>query len=205
VGAAIDALIRDGAPWRHASLQIGALEVAIRAALARSEERERALRAGALEHIGAIERNLPLALTAPIAATAHIAGRLQKLRAALSQEPAAPVAAPPCGTLGPHSSSMRVDVNLDAWPIADVLERLADAADHLRQDHDCDALGHEGVLYAAQAARAHVKLLRAALSPAAPTPTPEPMRCHCGAHRAIAGNVAAWPAGHHAYFCDAEP
>jgi hypothetical protein len=55
---------------------------------------------------------------------------------------------------------------LSAWPIADVLERLADAADHLRGAHNCDAPGHEGVLYATQAAREHVKILRSAPAPA---------------------------------------
>jgi hypothetical protein len=68
---------------------------------------------------------------------------------------------PPCTSFPATSASKdRLDVSLSAWPIPDVLERLADAADHLRGDHSCDAEGHEGVLYAAQAARAHAMNLR---------------------------------------------
>jgi hypothetical protein len=57
---------------------------------AASLRRERDEARGALEHVDAIERNLPLMLTAPIAASAHIAGRLDKLRAALASALAAP-------------------------------------------------------------------------------------------------------------------
>lgn len=39
------------------------------------------------------------------------------------------------------------------WPLRDVLLKLADAADHLRTVHDCDAHGYEEVMEAARAAR----------------------------------------------------
>jgi len=41
----------------------------------------------------------------------------------------------------------------DAWSAARIIERLADAADHLLGDHDCDAHGWEGVQAARDAAR----------------------------------------------------
>jgi hypothetical protein len=31
----------------------------------------------------------------------------------------------------------------DRWPLADVLERLADAVEHAQTAHQCDRLGHE--------------------------------------------------------------
>ncbi len=46
------------------------------------------------------------------------------------------------------------------WPILDVLERLAAAADHLLEFHSCDHLGYEGINAARDAARAHVSRLR---------------------------------------------
>ena len=46
------------------------------------------------------------------------------------------------------------------WPILEVLERLAAAADHLLLDHGCDAQGYEGIGAARDAARAHVLRLR---------------------------------------------
>lgn len=49
-----------------------------------------------------------------------------------------------------------------SWPIHDVLWRLADAADHLLHHHNCDALGHEGIARARDAARDFVAGLRAA-------------------------------------------
>jgi hypothetical protein len=60
-----------------------------------------------------------------------------------------------------------LQIGLSAWSLDLVLERLADAADHLRGAHNCDAHGHEGVLYAAQAAREHVKILRGSREPGA--------------------------------------
>ena len=45
------------------------------------------------------------------------------------------------------------DLNATSWPLHMVVWRLANAVDHLLHDHDCDAHGHEGVLYALQAAR----------------------------------------------------
>jgi|SRR5208283_615451 len=41
----------------------------------------------------------------------------------------------------------------EPWPLYDVLTRLADAADHLLRDHDCDTHGHEGIKEASEAAR----------------------------------------------------
>lgn len=51
--------------------------------------------------------------------------------------------------LGPSDSSGKDT----AWPLSMIVWRLANAVDHLLHDHDCDAHGHEGVLYALQAAR----------------------------------------------------
>jgi hypothetical protein len=41
----------------------------------------------------------------------------------------------------------------EPWPLRDVLVRLADAAEHLLRDHDCDTHGYEGIKEATQAAR----------------------------------------------------
>lgn len=49
---------------------------------------------------------------------------------------------------------------MSAWPIHDVLTRLADAADHLLNDHGCDQHGWEGVACARDAARGHAAALR---------------------------------------------
>ena len=49
------------------------------------------------------------------------------------------------------------------WPLLDVLERLAAAADHLLAAHSCDHLGYEGINAARDAARAHVERLRGLL------------------------------------------
>lgn len=46
------------------------------------------------------------------------------------------------------------------WPLDDVLERLADAAEHLLDAHSCDAHGYEKVQHAAKAAREYVAGLR---------------------------------------------
>jgi hypothetical protein len=40
-----------------------------------------------------------------------------------------------------------------AWPLRDVLEKLADAANHLLGEHDCDCHGHEEIAQARDAAR----------------------------------------------------
>lgn len=52
------------------------------------------------------------------------------------------------------------------WPILDVLERLAAAADHLLAAHSCDHLGYEGINAARDAARAHAGRLRSLLEAA---------------------------------------
>jgi hypothetical protein len=39
------------------------------------------------------------------------------------------------------------------WPLRDVLVKLADAADHLLNNHDCDGHGYEEIGYARDAAR----------------------------------------------------
>jgi hypothetical protein len=43
------------------------------------------------------------------------------------------------------------------WPVVRIVERLADAADHLMRDHDCDAHGYESVCAARDAAREWLK------------------------------------------------
>jgi len=40
------------------------------------------------------------------------------------------------------------------WSLETTLQTLADAADHLMRDHDCDAHGHEQVIEAVASARA---------------------------------------------------
>lgn len=40
-----------------------------------------------------------------------------------------------------------------SWPVSDVLKKLADAAEHLLRDHNCDAHGWEGITHAVDAAR----------------------------------------------------
>lgn len=45
------------------------------------------------------------------------------------------------------------------WPVQDVLAKLADAADHLLNYHDCDRHGYEGVVAARDAARTIVAAL----------------------------------------------
>jgi hypothetical protein len=55
-----------------------------------------------------------------------------------------------------------------AWPIPECLRVLADAADHLLRDHNCDDHGCECVMQARDAARRHV----AALSPDQQQPAP---------------------------------
>lgn len=40
-----------------------------------------------------------------------------------------------------------------AWPLRDLLTRLADAAEHLLTAHDCDCHGHESARAAIAAAR----------------------------------------------------
>lgn len=57
------------------------------------------------------------------------------------------------------------------YPLADVLTRLADAADHLLKAHDCDAHGYEGVGYARDAARRMAKEIQDAID-APPKPRP---------------------------------
>jgi len=47
------------------------------------------------------------------------------------------------------------------YTVLDCLTQLADAAQHLLSDHDCDAHGWEGVTYVMRAARAHADRIRA--------------------------------------------
>jgi hypothetical protein len=121
-------------------------------------------------------------------------------RSAPSPEPRS--AGPGCDSEPEHQASktapLPVGFLLSSWPLDTVLERLADAADHLRGAHNCDAEGHEGVLYAAQAAREHVKALRAAPRAAGGTTATDPealvsalfkVSAAYGARKATAGEV----------------
>lgn len=54
----------------------------------------------------------------------------------------------------------------DAWTLNRVLRRLADAADHLLNDHSCDAHGYEGVVCARDAARDHADAIEKLALPA---------------------------------------
>ena len=56
----------------------------------------------------------------------------------------------PCPTLR-LLNVLRLDT---AFPLRDVLQRLAEAIDHLLDGHNCDCHGHEGIRYAQQAAQA---------------------------------------------------
>lgn len=51
--------------------------------------------------------------------------------------------------------------NGQPWPLVDVIRRLGDAAEHLLQDHACDAHGYEELRPAIEAARQYEKALRA--------------------------------------------
>ena len=53
----------------------------------------------------------------------------------------------------------------EAWPLPDLLERLAGAVEHLMHDHNCDAHGWEERDGASMRAREHAKRLRALLPP----------------------------------------
>jgi hypothetical protein len=69
---------------------------------------------------------------------------------------------------------LRAAFGMDSpWPLLDVLARLADAADHLHTDHNCDTHGWETVRAAAEHARVYVDRLRAALLPSPPAQTEE--------------------------------
>ena len=46
------------------------------------------------------------------------------------------------------------------WPLRDVLKTLADAAEHLLKDHDCDAHGYENVDEAVKLARQYTEKAR---------------------------------------------
>ena len=61
-----------------------------------------------------------------------------------------------------HAAMSSVNVGrgyAEAWFLTRVLRRLADAADHLLNDHSCDAHGYEGVVSARDAAREHADAL----------------------------------------------
>lgn len=77
------------------------------------------------------------------------------------------IATRPCAATGQRKKDLAIEVrDLRAetarlrnalgigtpWPLRDVLERLADAAEHLLDDHGCDTHGHEGVRFACLAA-----------------------------------------------------
>ena len=85
----------------------------------------------------------------------------------------------PCGTAAAVRESMATP-----HPLWSILTTLADAADHLLGPHDCDGHGHEGIKYAAEAARALVERIQA--PPSEPDPTlaevleaVETWRSHC--------------------------
>ncbi len=86
------------------------------------------------------------------------------LKAMPAPEAVEPVA---CGCGGP-------------WPVREVLTRLADAADHLLLEHDCDAHGHEGVAAARDSARAALK--GRAISARTPSAEWLPVACTTGLH-----------------------
>lgn len=46
------------------------------------------------------------------------------------------------------------------WPTHSLMTRLADAVDHLLDDHDCDMQGHEGLRIAARQTRSRAARLR---------------------------------------------
>jgi hypothetical protein len=58
------------------------------------------------------------------------------------------------------------DAQGTAWPLHSVLARLAEAGEHLLDEHDCDGHGHEEVRFAVDAARA--MLATVAKTPTAP-------------------------------------
>ncbi len=71
-----------------------------------------------------------------------------------------------CPDCGPVAPALGLD---QPWPLAAVLERLIDAAKHLRDDHDCDRHGyeedHEAIVFAMR--------YLALLAPDAPHPLTE--------------------------------
>ena len=48
----------------------------------------------------------------------------------------------------------------DPWPTLDAVKRLVDAADHLLDDHSCDAHGYEGLMFARDAMRQRLERFR---------------------------------------------
>jgi hypothetical protein len=61
-----------------------------------------------------------------------------------------------------------------AWPVHECLRVLADAADHLLLDHNCDDTGYECVMQARDAARKHVEALTMQSAPGVVANTEEP-------------------------------
>lgn len=59
-------------------------------------------------------------------------------------------------------SSRALSETEQRWPIVDCLAKLADAADHLLKDHDCDTDGWEQISSARDAARRHIDRLTGA-------------------------------------------
>lgn len=60
---------------------------------------------------------------------------------------------------------LRIAMGADQnWPLADVLEKLADVAKHLLHDHNCDSHGHEEARAAGIKAREYALAVRTALA-----------------------------------------
>lgn len=53
----------------------------------------------------------------------------------------------------------------ESWPVWDILDRLADAAEHLLGDHNCDSHGYEEVQHCRDLARDYAAKLQAAHCP----------------------------------------
>lgn len=76
---------------------------------------------------------------------------------------ASPVQAPVAASLAAlQDEGLAQWSSVDNWPLSDVLNKLADATEHLLRDHNCDEHGWETFKYAALAARRHVALIVAA-------------------------------------------
>lgn len=83
-----------------------------------------------------------------------------------------------------------LDVN-ESWPVADMLEKLAGAAEHLLRDHDCDAHGWEEVSGVAIRARSAAKAIRETFARETsetkrePSDTAEAKCATCGGERSV--------------------
>lgn len=83
-----------------------------------------------------------------------LADAFDKFDAALS-------AAAPCPHKARLSLADKVIVADPVWSLSDVLEKLADGADHLLADHDCDAHGWEQLAEASAVARKYIAAITA--------------------------------------------